>query len=231
VPADASRLPIEGLGDIGLADTLEHGGCPLCRLRIESSERYLKALLWEGVNDVGLRARLAAGRGYCRAHHHDILKADRAQSGGSLGAAILFGAVARARLEELRDLPLRRTRGAREALRAARQPAECPVCHHVDRAERMALDRLLVRLTDPAWRQRVASAELCLDDLLGLWAAAVETRSAEWPEVAAGQLARIAALVARLDSYAHHSSQDRRHLLTDDERRAAGEAAAFLGGG
>lgn len=30
-------LPIEGLGDISLADLLGQPGCPLCRLRRESS--------------------------------------------------------------------------------------------------------------------------------------------------------------------------------------------------
>jgi hypothetical protein len=49
--------------------------------------------------------------------------------------------------------------------------------------------------------------------------------------VAAAQLARIEQLVRRLDSFAHHSSHDRRHLLTDSERSAGDEAAAFLGGG
>jgi CYTH domain-containing protein len=227
----ASRLPIDGLGDISLADLLGQAGCPLCRLRRDSTDRYLRALLWEGVNDISFRERLTTGRGFCRKHAHAVLAADRAQSGGSLGAAILLGSALRARLAELRRLPASRTRRARDAVRAASEAPDCPVCGHVAAAERMTVDRLLARLADPAWREAMASADLCLDDLLRMWTTAIDDRNEHWPEMAAAQLARIEQLVRRLDSFAHHSSHDRRHLLTDSERGAGDEAAAFLGGG
>ena len=44
------------------------------------------------------------------------------------------------------------------------------------------------------------------------------------------QLARLDDLRARLEGFAHHSAQDRRHLLTDEERAAADEASRVLGG-
>jgi Family of unknown function (DUF6062) len=223
-------LPIEGLGDISLADLLGQTGCPLCRLRRESSERYLRTLLWEGVNDIGFRERLALGRGFCRRHSREILAADRAQSGGSLGAAILLASVTRRRLDELRNLPARPGRRARKAFDTVREPAACPVCSHIAQADQMALDRLLVRLADPAWRRALQSAELCLDDLVRMWAIASDGRHEPWPEVAAAQLARIERLVELLDAFALHSSHDRRHLMTDNERAAADDAAAFLGG-
>jgi CYTH domain-containing protein len=226
----APRLPIDGLGDISLADLLGQAGCPLCRLRRDSTDRYLRALLWEGVNDISFRERLTTGRGFCRKHAHAVLAADRAQSGGSLGAAILLGSAVRARLAELQRLPANRTRRARDVVRAASEAADCPVCGHVAAAERMTVDRLLARLADPAWREAMASADLCLDDLLRMWTTAIDDRNQHWPAVAAAQLARIEQLVRRLDSFAHHSSHDRRHLLTESERGAGDEAAAFLGG-
>jgi hypothetical protein len=234
VAADASpretKLPIEGLGDISLADMLGQPGCPICRLRRTSSDGYLRALLWEGVNDIGFRERLTAGRGFCRRHARDILAADRARSGGSLGASILLASMARARLAELQRLSARQARRGRGALRAASEPAACPICDHIGLAERMAVERLLVRLADPTWRRAMESADLCLDDLLRIWTVATDRRNEQWPAVAAAQLARIERLVERLDSFAHHSSYDRRHLLTDSERTAGDEAAAFLGG-
>jgi hypothetical protein len=228
-PAE-SPLPIEGIGDISLADLLGKSGCPLCRLRRESSERYLRTLLWEGVNDIGFRERLALGRGFCRRHSREVLAADRAQSGGSLGAAILLGSVTRRRLDELRRLRAGSGRRVRRALGAIGAAAACPVCAHTVQADQMAVDRLLDRLADPAWRRAMQSAELCLDDLVRMWATASDGRNEPWPEVAAAQLARIERLVELLDSFAHHSSHDRRHLLTEAERAAADQAAAFLGG-
>jgi len=41
---------------------------------------------------------------------------------------------------------------------------------------------------------------------------------------------RVGAIHDRLEAYAHHSSQDRRHLLTDEERTAADDATRALGG-
>ena len=62
-----------------------------------------------------------------------------------------------------------------------------------------------------------ATCRAWVDPLLG---------DAEMPEA---QLARLEALRARLEAYAHNSSQDRRHLLTDEQRRAADEASRVLG--
>jgi len=223
-------LPIAGIGDIGLADALRAVGCPGCRVRRDSGAAYLRAVLWESVNDVAFREALATGRGFCRRHSREILAADRAQSGGSLGSGILLASVLRRRLAELRGLPTRRSRRAGSSLEGVGARPACPVCAQTDSAERMAIDRLVARLVDPAWRQALAMAELCFEHLLGAWATAVASRSENWPEVAAAQLLRIEHLVERLDSFAHHSSHDRRHLVTDRERAAAGEASWFLGG-
>jgi len=226
----APSLPIDEIGDVALADLLAGSGCPLCRLRADASRRYLDALLWEGVNDPGFRGRLAAGRGFCPTHAHGVLDADREQTGGSLGAAILLSAAVRQRLAELRGVAAER-RGRRAAARAAAaRPAACPVCEQVAHARQAAISRLLARLDDPAWRSTVAHATFCLEDLLALWTAADRRSGAGWPEVFEAQLERIADLVARLDAFAHHSSYDRRHLVTDGERRAADDAALLLGG-
>lgn len=226
----APSLPVQEIGDVALADLLGGSGCPLCRLRADASGRYLDALLWEGVNDPGFRGRLAAGRGFCPTHAHGVLDADRAQTGGSLGAAILLAAAVRHRLVELRGVAAERSGRRRAALAAAAGPAACPVCEQVARARRAAISRLLARLDDPAWRATVAQAAFCLDDLLSLWAAADRRPSAGWSEVLEAQLERIADLVARLDAFAHHSSYDRRHLLTNGERSAPDDAALLLGG-
>ena len=69
---------------------------------------------------------------------------------------------------------------------------------------------------------------MCLDDLVALLAVAGDAPAMR--PVRDGQLARLDDLVARLEGYAHHSAQGRRHLLTDAERSAADEAARVLGG-
>lgn len=222
-------LLITNIGDVGLADALTAPGCPLCRVRHDAARRYLDSLLWENVNDTGFRKRLAAGRGFCRAHVHELLKAERAQSGGSVGTAILLAASLRVRLAEIERLPAESDRRSR-ALEQTRRGPHCPVCEAVQSSEAIAVGTLVDRTGEPSWRGALGSAELCLDDLLLLWSAAAERRASAWPEIAAAQLARIRDLAERLESFVHHSSYDRRHLLTDEERRASDEAAALLGG-
>ncbi len=38
-----------------LQEALAQSGCPLCRLLEERAEQYLDNLLWENVNDPGMR--------------------------------------------------------------------------------------------------------------------------------------------------------------------------------
>ncbi len=223
-------LPVDEPTDVALAALLAGPGCPLCRLRSDASRRYLRSILYESVNDVGFRERLLAGRGFCRDHGREALALDRAQSGGSLGAAILFASIIGRRLEELRSPT---ERGGRRR-RRGRAPADddaarCPVCEKVVEAQDAGMGRLLERLSVPAWRETLAAADLCMADLLVLGDAARRAGSASWTEVAEGQSRRVEGLQVRLRGFIHHSGYDRRDLMTDDERRASDEAAAFLG--
>jgi uncharacterized protein DUF6062 len=224
------RLPIKHIGDAGLADALAAPGCPLCRVRHDAARGYLNSLLWENVNDTGFRKRLAAGRGFCRAHVHELLKAERAQSGGSVGTAILLAASLRVRLAEIERLPSETGGRSSTVVEKARRPPQCPVCEAVASGETIAAGTLVDRSGEPSWGAALGHAELCLDDLLLLWSTAAQRRAAGWPEIADAQLTRLRGLAERLESFAHHSSYDRRHLLTDEERAASDEAAAVLGG-
>jgi uncharacterized protein DUF6062 len=223
------RLPINGIGDVELADALTSSGCPLCRVRHQAASRYLESLLWENVNDTGFRKRLATGRGFCRIHVRQLLKAERVQSGGSVGAAILFAASLRVRLAEIERLPSEGTGRSRAPFEQARRQPQCPACEAIASSEAIAAGSLVDRVSEPSWRAALGRAELCLDDLLLLWSTAAERHARGWPEVAAAQVARIRDLAERLESFAHHSSYDRLHLLTDDERRASDEVATLLG--
>jgi hypothetical protein len=215
---------------VGLADALTAPGCPLCRVRHDAARRYLDSLLWENVTDTGFRKRLASGRGFCRVHVHELLEAERAQAGGSVGTAILLAASLRVRLVEIERLPSERAGRERVAMDKARSQPQCPVCEAVASSEAIGASTLVDRSGEPSWRAALGRAELCLADLLLLYSTAAERRARDWPEIAAAQVARLRSLAERLESFAHHSSYDRRHLLTDEERRASDEAAALLGG-
>jgi hypothetical protein len=225
-------LPARDFLDERLRKLLSQRGCALCLFRSQTVDRFLDSVLWERVNDVGFRGSLDRARGFCDEHSRQILDADRRMNGGSLGSAILYAAVLRRRLAELDALPRLRGRRLKASMSVAQRPAACPVCEQVAEGMTSAADRLADRARDPEWRRVLEVTELCLDDLLHLWQAATKSSATAdaWEPVGRAQVSRIAALADRLEAFAHHHSQDRRHLMTDDERTASGDALRFLGG-
>jgi hypothetical protein len=223
-----SSLPARDLLDVRLAAAIEVGGCPLCVVRERAERGLLDAIIGERVLDLGFRAGLEREHGFCRRHVVELLAADRRAS-GILGSSILYGAMLERRLAKLREAIA--TRGARRRrgrlAEAARRPP-CLACAEGASAVEVAAGRLAQRTADPAWATVAAAAPFCLDDLTTFLAASMETSSAS--PVIEAQLARLDDLQARLQGFAHHSAQDRRHLMTDAERAAADEAARVLGG-
>ncbi len=222
-----SSLPVRDLADAPLAPLFGQGGCPLCARAAAIEERFIDAMLDESVNDVRFRGELDEARGFCGRHTPAVLERNR-RTTGSLSAAILFAAVLRVRLAELNDVRRAGRGRSRRLAAAAAQPA-CPVC---DRSRRGVTDatETLVRLSaDPAWEAALARAEVCLVHLVALMAAAQRPPDA-WARVEQAQVERLSALLELVDAFAHHSSDDRRHLLTDEERASVDGVARALGG-
>lgn len=223
-----ARLPARDIGDIRLADLVEAGGCPICAARAHAMARLIDAILWESVNDVAFRRELDAARGFCETHARAILTADRAQSGGALGAAILFQAILRIRLREAEGAIGAKGRTRRRRLMAAETPPDCPVCAMGPDAETGTIDRLHQLASEPAWRDALSSADVCLPHVIALMREAPDTDA--WRTVERRQLERLRDILGRLGHFIDHSGQDRRHLMTDDDRRAVDDVGRLLGG-
>jgi len=223
-----AELPARSLADVKLAELFDGSGCPLCLQRSRSAAGYIRAFLYESVVDVGFRQELDRTRGLCRPHTRQTLAVNRAESGGTLGASILFGAVLAIRAREL-DAVLAagsRTRQKR-ATEADRAPA-CPVCRVEAELVATAIRSILDLAGDEAWAEATANGPFCIDHLVALIAR--RPAGPAWDAIERRQAARVQDIRDRLERFAKHSSHDRRHYLTDDERRAADDAAAFLGG-
>jgi hypothetical protein len=223
-----AELPARSLADVKLAELFDGSGCPLCLQRSRSAAGYIRAFLYESVVDVGFRQELDRTRGLCRPHTWQTLAVNRAESGGTLGASILFGAVLAIRAREL-DAVLTagsRTRSKR-ASEAATAPA-CPVCRVEAESVATAIRSIHDLAADAAWAEATANGPFCIDHLVALIAR--RPPSAVWDGIERRQAARVQDIRDRLERFAKHSSHDRRHHLTDEERQAADDASAFLGG-
>jgi Family of unknown function (DUF6062) len=227
-----AKLPARDFEEIRLAEALERGRCPMCDARQEASYAALRGLAREGATDRGLRAQMDKGLGFCQTHSAALAKMELLQTSSQLATAVLLDAVLRRRLASLRKIAGSDATGQVRAL-AELSDTRCPVCARSAEASGAAVRRLLELSVDPSWSAALGSAEICMDDIYGIWSAAAGAAKdvqARWQPLAAAQRKRLEALQATLAEYAHNSTADRRHLITPEQHRAAAASIRLFGG-
>jgi hypothetical protein len=232
VSAQSARLPARDFEEIRLAEALERGRCPICDARQESSFAALRGLAREGATDRGLRAEMDKGLGFCQPHSVGLSKMELLQTSSQLATAVLLDAVLRRRLATLKKLSSSDAGAQGRGLAEIADP-KCPVCARAAEASRTAVNRLLSLSTDSAWSSALGAGEICLSDLLALWAAAAggaRDSQARWSGILAAQLARLEVLQKTLAEYAHNSTVDRRHLITSEQQEAGAASIRLFGG-
>ncbi len=143
--------------DAEVRHALARHGCAVCHLTHRSVGRFLKALSYEQVNDIDVRAELRASRGFCALHAQRWLS----MSGNVLGTAIIYRDVITAALRGL-DAPPERS-GLRSLLSGRPREVGCVVCSAEADAEGRYVDALVAALVDPALADVLRHSDgLCL---------------------------------------------------------------------
>jgi hypothetical protein len=142
-----------------LRDALAQPGCAVCHLKAEGTERYLDGMLWENVNDPGVRCDIRRARGFCHEHAWELVR-----DGASVGIAIIVRDVLQevlavlegGKFQVLPTLSLRRTQEALDSKQAAAATAElvrqlspqapCPACAQAETMEDIYLSTLVEHL-------------------------------------------------------------------------------------
>jgi hypothetical protein len=155
-----------------LIEALDGDGCPFCALVTGALERYFATVLYEQVNDIGMRARLRESQGYCAAHG-EMLR----QARSALGSAIIHRDIVNtlARTLEEEQPPEKAPRGwLRGLLDAGTHPRDpvlggaepCPACTRLRERELNYADTLLLNWDDDPLQTKFGnSAGLCLSHL------------------------------------------------------------------
>jgi len=155
-----------------LVEVLDDVGCPFCSLVLSAMERYFSTVVYEQVNDIGMRAALRASQGYCAAHG-EMLRQARSALGSAIIHRDLVNTLARA-LEGERLPSNTRQDWLRGLVDAGHRPqgrvlggAEpCPACVRVHEREQNYVDTLLLNWDDGALQNKFRnSAGLCLSHL------------------------------------------------------------------
>ena len=148
-----------------LLDALRADGCAICCLARKASDRYINALLYEGVVDVDLRQKLRDACGPCYVHAWRMA----GRRGAVLGTAIVYRDVINTLAKELEAPEKRSLLGGKEPLGrgalAQRLAATGlrPACSLEQDAVRRAIKTLLKHVSDADVAESyVAAGGLCL---------------------------------------------------------------------
>lgn len=227
-------------------DACATDGCPICRLSERAVNRYLDGVLYEFVNDPGVRARLRRSYGYCNEHAWRLVGL---AGGNALAIAVIHRdlvSVALARLERLtfdhrhptwrrllqrigwRGVPSRALRPP-PSLRARQR---CPACERRDEAEQIALTAVLDALSAADERMRDAlerSAGFCLPHLRRALSLASDERGFE--HLRQLSVRKLKELRSSLDAFVQHSEYRFHGLPPGPESDSWRRALAWLSGG
>lgn len=146
-------------------EALQAGGCVICRLARRASDSYLRAVIYEGVTDVKLRAALRDARGLCYRHAWRLAET----RGAVLGTAIVYRDVVNTLTKALEAGPAAGARfrlpgrGQSDLARALAPTAPCPACALEEDAQQRTAKILLKHLDDDAIAAAyLAAGGLCL---------------------------------------------------------------------
>lgn len=135
-----------------LRAALRSGQCPICHLVTLSSERRLRFLFQECVNDPDVRTDLRLSLGFCGRH-----AAEAAQLGNPLGIAILYNDMVSRAIERVRALA---------SGRRVQKLVSCPQCVAEQRDEMRYIRALAHDLQDePLQAEYSAAHGLCFTHL------------------------------------------------------------------
>lgn len=136
-------------------------GCPVCRLSLKATRHYMDNLMYEHVNDPGVRKNLREARGFCNEHawwlSEDYIDA--------LGIAIIHQDVI-GNVLKIINVPLpgrKANQKAQNLLERLHPSIECPACTFHHTMEDIVIHTLLEYISDKEMSKALSnSAGLCL---------------------------------------------------------------------
>lgn len=221
--------------------------CPICHLSQRAVHRYLDSVLYEFVNDPGVRARLRASLGYCNEHAWQLVGLP---GGNALAIALIHRDLIGLGMTRLEKLVFRPRRGLwhrvlakvhplgdcdvrrRSRLEGLAGKQRCPACEHREEVEGIALAATLEALAAGDARMRAAleqSAGLCLPHLQRALVLADEPQVFDY--LRRTSAAKLTALRSELDTFVHNSDYRFREVTAGPEADSWRRALAWISGG
>jgi len=148
-----------------LSSYLSQEGCPICALIRHELVRFLDGLMYESVNDRGLRQHLRESGGFC-APHSRLLYC----MGGVLGQSIILRDVIGTMSQRMDQLPRHKGKATPFRDRVFGLKRKCPACELEESVEEKSLEGLLESLVVEGFARRFRESDgLCLPHFSKAW--------------------------------------------------------------
>ncbi len=144
-----------------LQETMQEPGCPICHIGQAAGRRYLDILLFESVNDPGIRKQLESSLGFCYYHSRELLTFP----GKRLGAGIIEQHMLKVALRQIHQTsaPSRRLFFSKRDENRKIEKAPCPACEQAEAAEGRATKDMLQHFVDDLDQPLAEAGGLCLN--------------------------------------------------------------------
>lgn len=146
-----------------LLDAFEQKICPICRLSEKATNKFIDDLLYEDVNDPGIRKMLNKSGGLCR-YHSGLL----AKSFDGLGISIIYKNLLEILSGKMKKSPMLKTFTWKPFLDYRQQlESKCPICNNEREVEKRYILVFLKYFDEPEFFNKYEhSAGLCLPHLI-----------------------------------------------------------------
>ena len=148
-----------------LLDAFKKDGCPICRLNFSNIDSYFSSILYECVNDPGVRKNLRNSFGYCREHSIQFIQFVEG-SYNRFGASIIIADVTSEIIKELDRLS---KLSLKELKKVTVSNHKCPACIYMQSHEHIYYSEIISNLENDSFLSEFLKSDgLCHAHLLEL---------------------------------------------------------------
>lgn len=207
-----------------LLEAFKKEGCPLCGVVSFSIDSYFESILYEFVNDPGVRSELRKSSGYCSLHTNQFIKTVE-QTHQRLGATIIAEDLIKNWKEKI---GLRISTDKEDSKRSLKKN-KCPACRKGDNYEEIYIAELLGNLRDEEFLEGYNKSEgLCKNHFKKV---AKFCRNPEvLNKIVKAQKKQIEIISQRLEAYIKKNEYRNKEKITTEEANACIKALKKISG-
>ncbi|MBM3700024.1 MAG: hypothetical protein FJW68_03765 [Actinobacteria bacterium] len=208
-----------------LIEAFKKDGCPICSLNRLNVDSYFSSILYECVNDPGVRKNLRSSLGYCRSHSIQFIQFVES-SYNRFGASIIIADISSEVIKELDRLSKLQLK---ELKKIDITNHKCPACIYMQSHEHIYYSEIISNLENDIFLSEfIKSDGLCHAHLVQLMKIIKNTHVRN--KIIESQKLKLCQLIKDMDEFVKKHSQQASGKITSDEAEAFKKAIRKISG-